>query len=102
MADYSGIPDPQESRKYTDYEIPFEARLNIKEIEKCLREGRYNTEEMVREHLDLLENLDAEVTNALESERKIGRYNATLKHDQDKVRKLVKQLEQKLNEVDII
>jgi hypothetical protein len=92
--------DLPEGHEYVDYEIPYEARLNIKEIEKGLKQGNYTDETTVREHLDLLENLDTEVTQAMESERRIGRYNATLKHDQDKIRKLVKQLEDKLKELD--
>ncbi len=98
--DYSGVPDPHESRGYADYELPLEARMNIKEIERCIKQDLYEEETMCREHMDLLENIDAEMTNALDAERRIGRYNATLKHDQDKVRKLLKQLEEKLGELD--
>jgi hypothetical protein len=100
--DTSGIGDPHDSHEYQDFEIPYEAKLNIKEIERCLRNGLYDSETMVREHLDLLENLDSEVTMAIESEKRIGRYNATLKHDQDKVRKLMRDLEKKLGEFDAV
>ena len=102
--DTSGISDPHESHAYQDYELPYEAKLNIKEIERCLRTNKYGAdtepERMIREHLDLLENLDTEITTSLETEKRIGRYNATLKHDQDKVRNLMKQLELKLAELD--
>ena len=94
------MSDLPEGHEYRDYEIPYEAKLNLKEIERCLREGRYNSETMCREHIDLLENLEAEVSVAMENERKIGRYNATLKHDQERIRTLLKKLETKLTEFD--
>lgn len=86
------------SKEYQDYEVPLEARNNLKEVEICLKRGMYDSEQMVREHLDLLEDLNTDITNALETEKKIGRYNATASTDQQKVMKLIRELETKLRE----
>lgn len=98
--DTSGIGDPKDSWEYQDYEIPYEARLNLKEIERCLRNKLYASEEMCRDHIDLLENLDAEMTVATENERRIGRHNVTLQHDQTKVRNMLKELRTLLRDLD--
>jgi DNA-binding transcriptional MerR regulator len=96
------MSDDSQPSEYKDFELPYEARMNLKEIERCLREEKYATEEMCREHIDLLENLDTEVASAIENERRVGRYNATAKHDLDKIRKFLRQLEGKLNEFDAV
>jgi len=97
--DTSGIANPADSHEYQDFEIPLEARENIKEIERCLAKSLYKNERMIRDHIDLLENLDTEASNALQNEARIGRNNVTLKHDMEHIRSLLKQLELKLNEL---
>jgi hypothetical protein len=95
--DTSGISGPAETHHYQDYEIPLEARENMKEIERCLKKGLYKDEHMIREHIDLLENLDADITTALSNETRLGRTNVTAKHDLEHARKLLKQLEEELS-----
>lgn len=92
------MDDRPEGHEYQDYEIPLESRKNLEEIERCLKKELYPDEQRVRDHLDTLENIDTDLTNALGAENRIGRYNATAKHDQNHVRRLMKQLEQKLDE----
>lgn len=96
--DTSGIPDPAESKEYVDYEIPLEARSNLKEIERCIKKALYKDDKMVRDHIDLLENLDAEIATALANEARLGRTNVTARHDLEHVRKLLKDLEAKMEE----
>ena len=98
--DTSGIGDPKDSWEYQDFELPYEARLNLKEIERCLRNDLYGEEQMCREHIDLLENMDAEVTTAMENERRIGRMNITLQHDQKKIHNMLRELREKLRQLD--
>ena len=86
--------------EYKDFELAYEQRLNLKEIERCIHENCYVNETMCREHIDLLENMDSEVASAIENERRVGRYNATAKHDLEKIRKLLRTLEGKLDEFD--
>lgn len=88
----------EDGHEYQDYEIPLEAKHNLKEIEKQLLANKYTDETTIREHLDLLENLDAEVTNALAAETKIGRNNVTLKHDADRIKHLMAKLGQILSD----
>ena len=95
--DTSGIASAADTHEYQDFEIPLEARENVKEIERCIAKGLYKAEQMIRDHIDLLENLDAEATVALQNEARVGRNNVTLKHDLEHVRRLIKQLEEKLN-----
>jgi hypothetical protein len=92
--------DQRPKPEYEDYELPLESKQNLKEIERCVTKGLYESEDMCRDHIDILEKMDAEISNALENERQIAHYNSTLKHDQTKVRNLMKSLEVKLRELD--
>jgi hypothetical protein len=96
------MADNPEGFEYQDYELPVESRASIREIERCIKEGTYTSETDVRDHIDVLENIDKEMTEAFNNERAINHHNVTLKHDQAKVQRLIKKLEEKLVEFDRI
>ena len=94
------VDDLPEGHQYEDFEITYEDRLNLKEIQRCLEENEYTEERDIRDHIDLLENLDSQITGALEIERRLARNNLTAKHDQATVQRLMRELMQKLIELD--
>jgi hypothetical protein len=92
--------ETHESHEYRDFEIPVEVRSSIREIERCLRDAQYGDQQQIRDHLDFLEETEAEVAQALAIERSIGRSNYTLKHDQEKIQTLMRRLKELLDERD--
>ncbi len=94
--------ETNQSHEYQDYEVPVETRVSIKDIEKRLRDGRVTEEKTIRDYLDFLEGVDAEIQQAVAIERSIGRSNITLKHDSEKILAIMRKLKDMLDEVDKI
>jgi hypothetical protein len=92
--------ETRDSHEYRDYEVPVEVKQSIKEIERCLRDRRYESQEQIRDHLDFLEFAEQECAQALAVERSIGRSNYTLKHDTEKIQALMHKLKELLDEMD--
>lgn len=94
------MDDAREGHEYEDYEVTIEDRASVKEIERCLRDERYQDHRQVRDHLDFLETLEARCAEALAIERSIGRSNYTLRHDHEKVQELMRRLKELLDNKD--
>lgn len=89
--------ETSKSHEYQDFEIALEVKESMKEIERCLRDGRYKEQRQIRDHMDFLEGTEAECAEALAIERSIGRSNLTLKHDHEKVQSLMRKLKELLD-----
>lgn len=87
------------ARDYDEYELSDYDRSILQRYAKLLQSG-YEDEQVLREHIDFVENLLKKIDDVLESEQSIGYNNVTLKHDYKKIRQLLTHLENELDRLD--
>lgn len=86
-------------REYEEYELGVQEEQSLERIASCLKQG-YADEELLRRHINYLENLSKKLSEILSSEQAIGYTNVTLKHDFSKVQHLLSRLGEELDRLD--
>lgn len=88
-----------EQRSYDEYELSREERESLSSIEKSCSRG-YSDEETVREHINYLEHLEKSLHDVMRNEQDFGYDNQTLKHDHEKVTRLMKRCHEELHRLE--
>ena len=86
-------------RVYDEYELSAQEEQSLERIAIRLKTG-YEDEELLRKHINYLEDLSKKLSDILSSEQEIGYSNVTLKHDFTKVQRLLSRLGDELGRLD--
>ena len=86
-------------RVYDEYELSAQEEQSLERIAIRLKTG-YEDEELLRKHINYLEDLSKKLSDILSSEQEIGYSNVTLKHDFSKVQRLLSRLGDELVRLD--
>ena len=89
----------ENERDYEEFELSAQEEESLRRVASRLKEG-YSDEELLRKHINYLENLQKRVSDILQSEQSIGYDNVTLKHDFRKIKQLLARLEDELEKLD--
>lgn len=92
-------PAGDDTRKYQEFELSPVQRESVNQIKHYLQHG-YESQKQLREHINFLEGLVAEIRSILHEETGRGYQNATLEHDYRKARNLLEQLSRVLDDMD--